>query len=654
MSLGLAAAIGVVLTMGATARGAPVKLEYKYDPGQVRTYERTVRTEVQMKTEKGSMRRIVEVPVKHQTTVLETRAQPSGGRLVLLETPTGERLIVYEENGQDRLAAIPPEQRTRPLRPMLAFEWRDPLGNPEEQPKPLTDPNQALEWLHAEMRILPANAVSVGEKWTRNVDLGILKATITTTFTEQRNEGSTPCAILSSTAAVTFTGNMAGRLTVEEMAFRTAAALDGSGWVSHSGTTAVSEKADQVSSRVARTYQEKRVEASHLDTPQLTKLKADTVIVEKLLKQAGADQLEDALKTLAAFITDNAQSPWVPALEYLRVPLEERLKTERDSAAAQGAQAQLTQVEQAVRQISSVNAKGLLEQAGDPDTVVRDLMAFGLAFLNTDAAVAKLRAMNKDPSAQVRGTSAIGLAIQSKPADPGVLVQLLKDPDQRARGAGALLATRTLKRGDPLVPTLVPLLVENLKSSNTWTRLTSTGALAALAPTGSSSAAAALVAAYKAEKEKPMLNVYLQVLRTVTGVASDDIGKYEEWVKQHPPDLTPPPAAAPPAPTPVAPAPPVPAPAAPTSPAPKTPVPPPTKPIAPPSASPPTPMPLPAKPITPPSAPAPLPPPTTPGAMPMPNTPGVVPVPPEAKPVPVPPAPNAPTLPPAKEDEAKG
>ena len=38
------------------------------------------------------------------------------------------------------------------------------------------------------------------------------------------------------------------------------------------------------------------------------------------------------------------------------------------------------------------------------------------------------------------------------------------------------------------------------------------------------------------------------MLRTVTGVTSDDIGKYEEWVKQQPPDLTPPPVIAPPAP----------------------------------------------------------------------------------------------------------
>jgi len=158
----------------------------------------------------------------------------------------------------------------------------------------------------------------------------------------------------------------------------------------------------------------------------------------------------------------------------------------------------------------------------------------------------------------------IGLAIQGKEIDQKRLLELLKDKDDRVQGAAALLASRTVKRDDPRAAAILPLAVEDLKSTNAWTRMNMVSALANLSPLGSVPSAKILIDGYKAEKEERLRPVYLAALKVVTGVEAKDLAPYEEWLKKP----TPPPAPKEPAPAPAT-TPPAPPPAAPPAPTPK-------------------------------------------------------------------------------------
>jgi hypothetical protein len=218
------------------------------------------------------------------------------------------------------------------------------------------------------------------------------------------------------------------------------------------------------------------------------------------------------------------------------------------------------------RNVVRLNAATVIEDATDADSGARDLAAFGLAFLDNDPkAVDRLVEMVKDSSAQVRGSAVLALAIRGKAVAPAALAALVGDADERVRGAAALLAGRTVLPGDPQAAALLPLLLGNLKASNTWTRANTIAAAAALAPAGSPPAAAALVAACGAETEPRLQPAYLQALKKITGVDSSALEPYANWVKQHPAAVAPAPPV-PPAPSGSAPEQ---SPAAPAAPAPK-------------------------------------------------------------------------------------
>jgi hypothetical protein len=582
-----AAGAAAVVFAGQTALGQ-VTLRYRYEPGQSRTYTRTAKTETQVRVASDTRRTVTEMAVQHQEIVLEARAEPAGGKVLIFDTPGAERLTAFEENGRDRLADVPEQNRSHPLVPVLAAQWRDPLGQTPDRPTKIEDPMAAIELVFAEMRALPEEAVHPGDSWTRKVDFGIAKATISGKFIDQHTEGGVSCAVLSTTAEVTFTGDFAKRLAIEKMTAQLTVAVDGSGWISNSGTAVILDKLDRGEQHITRTSQEKSTGAERVEPAQFDKAKADLARLEKAMDQVKADDLDGALVALETFIKENPQNPWTAAVQNLYnnvmqrrlltkpVPparlhlLLQELQTSRDRAATQGGAQQVAQVDGMIRQVATVNAKTILDESSDPDPIVRDLATFALSFIEGDAAATRLAANVKDASPQVRGTAAIGLALRGQAVEPAVLVNLLKDADARAQGCAALLAARTLKKEDPQAAQVLPLLLENLKSPNAWTRMNTAGAIAMLSPAGSVASAAALAAAYAAEKEQGLQPLYLQALKAITGIDSKEVGPYQEWLKRQgvvPAPGAPPAAPAAPTAPPAAPAPapatPIPAPAAP-------------------------------------------------------------------------------------------
>jgi len=602
-----AAAWAAALAGQAAFAQAAAPLTFKYEPGQVRLYERSVKTETQTRRGKDTLRTVAEVLVQHREQVLEAQAEPPGGRVLIIDAPGPDRLTTYEENGKDLLASIPEQNRSRPLPPVLAAQRRDPRGQTTDRPEKAADPNQAMEILYSEMRLPPQEPLRPGDSTSRKIDLGIATATITVKYIDQRSEGLSRCAVLSTTAAVAFTGDAAKRLTVEKMTSQTTLALDGSGIVAHNGTTTLlQEQAESGEQRTTRTYQEKLVRSEILPAPQQEKAKADMARIDKTFDQIKGKDLDGALAALEKLIQENPQPAWTPALQSLHAAvMQQRLLTQpvpparlqamlqdfknnRDRMAAQG-HPQVAQMDQVIRQVATVNLKTLLEQAADPDPINRDLAAFGLGFVQDAQVAQRLLAMSKDASAQVRGSAVIALAIQGNPLDPAALTALLKDADARVRGAASFLAARTLKRGDPQAAAVVPLILDNLKADNPWTRLQAVTGVAMLAPKNSVQAAAALIAAAKEEKDERLRPVYLQGLKAVTDIDSSTLATYEEWLKRQPgppavpaPPAPPAPVPAPPAPSPAPPAPPAPVPAPPAPPAPvPAPVPAPPAPPAP-------------------------------------------------------------------------
>jgi hypothetical protein len=604
-----AAAAWAAALAGQAAFAQAAPLTFKYEPGQVRLYERSVKTETQTRMGRNTRRTVNEILVQHREQVLEAQAEPPGGRVLVIDTPGPDRLITYEENGKDLLASIPEQNRSRPLSAVLAAQRRDPRGQAADRPEKAADANQTMEILYSEIRLPPPEPLRPGDSTSRKIDMGIATATITTRYIDQRSEGLSRCAVLSTTAAVAFTGDMAKRLTVEKMTSQTTLALDGSGIVAHNGTTTLLEQAEGGEQRVTRTYQEKLVRSEILPAPQQEKVKADMARLDKTFDQIKGKDLDGALAALEKLIQENPQPTWTSALQSLHAAvMQQRLLTQpvpparlqailqdfknnRDRMAAQG-HPQVAQIDQLIRQVATVNLKTLLEQAVDPDPINRDLAAFGLGFVEDAQVAPRLLAMSKDASAQVRGSAVIALAIQGKPIDPArqgdaaaspaALTALLKDADARVRGAASFLAARTLKRDDPQAAAVLPLILDNLKADNPWTRLQAITGVALLAPKNSVQAAAALIAAARAEKEERLQPVYLQGLKAVTDIDSSTLATYEEWLKRQPgapaipalpapvsaPPAPPAPVPAPPAPVPAPPAPPAPVPAPPAPPAP--------------------------------------------------------------------------------------
>lgn len=568
-----AAALAAALAGQAAFAQAAAPITFKYEPGQVRLYERSVKTETQTRKGKDTRRTVAEILVQHREQVLEAQTEPPGGRVLVIDTPGPERLITYEENGKDLLAGIPEQNRSRPLPPVLAAQRRDPRGQAADRPEKAADPNQAMEILYNEMRLPPQEPLKPGDSTSRKIDLGIATATIAIKYIDQRSEGLTRCAVLSTTATAAFTGDVAKRLTVEKMTSQTTLALDGSGLVAHNGTTTLLERAEDGEQRVTRTYQEKLVRSETLPAPQQDKAKADMASLDKILDQIKGKDLDGALAAVEKLVQENSQPTWTPALQSLRAAVMQQrlltqpvpqarlqamlqdLKNNRDRLAAQGSP-QAAQMDQIIRQVATVNLKTLLEQAADADPINRDLAAFGLGFVEDAQAAQRLLAMSKDASAQVRGSAVLALGIQGNPIDPAALTALLKDADARVRGAASFLAARTLKRGDPQAAAVVPLIQDNLKADNPWTRLQAVTGVAMLAPKNSVQAAAALIDAARAEKEERLRPVYLQALKALTDIDSSALATYEEWLKRQP--GAPAPVPAPPAPSLAPPAPPAP------------------------------------------------------------------------------------------------
>jgi HEAT repeat protein len=546
-------AVVLAMAIAAPAASGQVTLRLKFEPGQAFLYDRTVKTESQTRVAKNSRRTAWELGVQRQELVLETRPEPAGGHVLTLDAPGPERLTAYEENGKDLLANIPEQQRARATPPVLSVLWRDPRNVPTGQPEKAADPSQALELLYGEMRVLPEEPIRAGDSWTREVDLGVLKAKVTSKFIDQRSENLVRCAVLASSAEVTFAPEFAKTLSVEKMTSQSTVALDGSAIVAFTATAILVEKGEGSEERVTRTYQEKLSRSQRLDAPVLEKARADMERLNKVFEQSKADDLDGALATLEQFLKDNPQPGWAGAVQNiygvitqrrlltkpvpaarLQVMLQE-LKNSRDRAATQGGAAQVAQLDQAIRQVATVNIKGLLEQMKDPDVVNRDLAAFGLGFVQDSQAEEALKALTKDSSAQVRGTAGLSLGVRSKPVDAATIAGLLKDADPRVRGAGVFLAFKTLKKDDPQAATILPLLADSLQIANPWARAQAANALGTLAPKNSAMVVAAIVTAYKIEQEQGLKAVYLKALKAVTDMDASDIAPYEEWLKKQPP-----------------------------------------------------------------------------------------------------------------------
>jgi hypothetical protein len=444
----------LALAIAAPAAFGQVTLRLKYEPGQAFLYDRNVKTESQIRAGKDTRRMTWELNVQRQELVMESRPEPAAGRVLTLDASSPEKLVGYEDNGKDVLANVPEQQRVRPLPPILSIQWRDLKNRPAEQPEKATDPSQALELLYGEMRMLPDEPVRAGDSWTRDVDFGVLKAKITTRFVDQRSENLVRCAVLAATAEVTFTPEFAKTLSVEKMTAQSVVALDGSAVIGFSGTAIIVEKGDNSQERVVRTYQEKLTRSERLESAILDKARADMERINKALGQSKADNLDGALATLEQFLKDNPQPGWAAAVQNvygmltqrrlltkpvpaarLQVMLQE-LKNNRDRAATQSGPAQVAQLDQVIRQVTTVNLKGLQELMKDPDVVNRDLAAFGLGFVQDDQAGEALQTLAKDASPQVRGSAALSLGVRAKPVDTAIILALLKDVDPRVRGSG--------------------------------------------------------------------------------------------------------------------------------------------------------------------------------------------------------------------------
>jgi hypothetical protein len=135
-----AAVLAAALAGQAAFAQAAAPMTFKYEPGQVRLYERSVKTETQTRMGEDTGRIVTEILVQHREQVLEAQAEPPGGRVLVIDTPGPDRLVTYEENGKDLLASIPEQNRCRRCwRPSSATRAAKPR-TARKRPPTLTRP----------------------------------------------------------------------------------------------------------------------------------------------------------------------------------------------------------------------------------------------------------------------------------------------------------------------------------------------------------------------------------------------------------------------------------------------------------------------------------------------------------------------------------
>jgi len=549
---------GAAMAVGATAAQAqPYTLRYKDQPGVKRVFEQTVRKVTTIRQGENSRRTVTEQSVTWEELVLEKKADSATARLAVLATPKTERLVALEENGQDILSRVPEDRRSRTPPPTLQIQTRGPRGPDlpgSAAPESVANPVEALAALFAACHQLPEQPISPGDEFSTELDLGILRATIRTTFATIETANDKPCAVLERTATAAFQGEYADRLRVDEWRIRLAVAIDGSGALAKSGTTALREKTDAADQQVEETFESKCVGSTRLDQAQLAKARADLERIQRAFDQVQADDLNAALQTLRAYAQENPDGPWTPAVNTMQAGLDRRrlltkplpaeelrmvlrdLRAAHDRANAQGNANLSAELQAQTSRIADNNLETLITEAADADPIARELAAFGLTFTSDETARPHLVKLATDRSGSVRSGAAIGLAIQQKPIESDLLLRLLKDPEEQARGAAAILGYRTLKREDAGAAKVLPILIENLAMKNLWARAQTVGAVGALAPSGSTSIAAALIQACKKDSEPQLEPIYLNALRKITGLEGEDVGFYELWLRKHAPE----------------------------------------------------------------------------------------------------------------------
>jgi HEAT repeat protein len=557
----------------ATVAAGPVTLRLRLDPGNVRLYQRVARTESQVKNSQASERRVNEVIVRGEETIVSFDPTAKTGKFVILETPSPERLLSFVLNGQERIAEVSEQARMRNLAPVLSTQSRGSRSEVAGRAEKAADPMALIELIVADLRILPEEPVTAGQTWSRQTDFGIAKVIYNSKCNGFKKAGDKGvlCADISTTAEITLSPEMAARLKFDRIESQMIVAADGTGALSFSSVVSVKETNETVESSLVRSTQDQLVQSAHLDAAATQKVAADLARIEKIIELVKADDLDPAIDGLTTFLAANPQGSWAPAVQaFLNAATERRLltkpsppfrmrlmlrdiRTERDRAVTQGAADRVMSIDQTLRQLATVNVKNLEADAVDLDPVVRDIAAFGLTFAPEPPAGRTLLKLASDTSAQVRGTAAVGLVIQGRAADAATLERLITDEDPRVQGAGAMLVPLSVKPDDPQAARFPPLVIKNLGSASAWTRSASIAALGAMTPPAQVPAVTAtLVAAAKTDTEPRLMPTYLQALKGLTGMEASSLMPFEEWVAQHP--VTEPLKVLPPLPLPVVPA----------------------------------------------------------------------------------------------------
>jgi hypothetical protein len=549
--LTLLLAVAATAAVASAVYGQADPLRYDVSPGVRRVFERSTQTDIQVRSGQKTTRRVTEISARREWVVIETGDDPPMMRVVTLETPSGERLVAYEENGKDRLADVPGSQRFQPMPPLLAAHRRDLTGRPLEAPPPPEQPMQAIDRAIAELQYMPPGPVGPDTPLTREVNLGVARLAMTVTQVEAGAGGEANAVVYQTTCRLTFGGEFADRIQVTRLEARTAWARDGSGLLSQRGTLVLDEKAGEATQHLTRTWDERLQEAGRLTPAALAKAKENLETLEQAMADARAGKLDAAVQTLQGYLQANPDGAWTPAVRSLHAALAQRrlvaqpvkpsrlrlmlrdLQTSRDRAGAGGNREGLAQIDATLRQIVRVNAKQILMDAADPDPIVRDLAAFALAFLDESQTKERLQSLARDPSAQVRGTALVSLAIRNEGIDRDLLLKRLADEDDRVRGAASLLAERSYERGSEDAKAVLPGLCGALTADNTWTRTNAASAVAKLAPKGSVPAVQALLAAHEKESEARLKQHYRAIMEDLTGVQADTAEPYQTWLKDH-------------------------------------------------------------------------------------------------------------------------
>ena len=540
-------ACAAALLPATIARGQPYTLRYITQPGDQYVFEQTLRTETVLRQGENSRQTVTEQSGTREELTVEAKTEPPAVQVVIFEPPQEERLVSLEENGKDRLPDVPEDARRKTSPPQINLDERGLRGEPAEPIKPVENPTVALSLFFGATRYLPEQAVSPGDEWSHDADFGAVRGTVKTKFVEVKAVGGLECAVLDVTATAALAGEIAERISVENIESRMSVALDGSGLQDMAATNVLSEKGESADQRVTRTFAAKRVKTARLEGDDLAKARADAKRLRRAFEQVRSDDLAAAVETLQAYIQEMPDGRWTPAVKTLHANVLQRrlltkplpqgdlrvvlrdLRRAHDQANAQGNPAALAAARNAAGQVAAANLQALLKDSSDEDPVIRELALFGLTFSADASARQRVVEITKDTSRSVRAAAAIGLAIQQKPVESALLLRLLKDPEEQARGAAAILAHRTLKREDADTAKVLPILIENLAMKNLWARAQTVGAIGFLAPAGSTQAVGALLGAFKAETTEDLKPAYLNALERITGVKGEDISVYEAW-----------------------------------------------------------------------------------------------------------------------------